>query len=630
MPNKPFPFIFSKIETSKPFNQKYAPKFIHNLIIINPQQISLRTRYIKRTADVYCYTNWFSHDSQQKPIIRKISKRFNKFCKNIKDFDPAFSSLGLCQRTSVTPQPFLLEIGRFTSLLLQFETPFRNFNVLRNKSPISKEQTSKIFRNIEFCKPLRKLYLIFDEDNLNVSTPLILKLQKHPLILSSLQILKLHYKCLTVVGLTKLSNVLTSKQDILQFTTHFSIEGCVIKQSHLKLQDFTNLISLSIDIKHSCEGIFSSLLSLKTLKNLKAFRLDTPIANHGQMEHFLENFQLPNSIKKIRLTLIAHCWDEFVKVYQIPSKDKKPLQKSSFSNLIQSFICSKKPKPKSKYSIAHPNADNFFEEWNTYQQFYEKWNDFDQLTDLTLNIESSTACADINFLFMIPILKRCHNLKRLTLSAYCIIHYVSQQELRESRYLKWEKILRVLEPFQNTLEYLNLRTCQLIFNEFLLPKLKFKNLKTLFINIEKIKPADIMKPLMSLTPSENSPNKKMRGESHFSFSVNLENEQDFQTLFSSLEYIPKYVTLALHIGIWKVTAKIFSSGLLDFVSSAKIEGNLQIDLHEKGDAFDSPKWKEFLAKVGNISCSGCLSIYHDRFGLIFERKKATSVSFAQL
>ena len=252
---KQSPLIFDKVDSSMPFNRKYAPKFVNRLVIPDKKEIS-SLRYIRRTSDVSCPPSWLSSNSKLKPLVCRIAKRFSRFCNGVQPIPSksSFSSLRSCRLTSPNPLPFYFKFGRFTLLHLEFQTYSRDYEIMRNKLEPLQQELFKTMRNTKRCKPLKSLNFIFDEYKLNISACLMLKLQQHSVIFSYLQVFKLYYKCHTINGLRELAKILTNKKDFVQ--SHFSIEGTTVKKSNIDFQDFKNLTELSLNIENYCEDIF--------------------------------------------------------------------------------------------------------------------------------------------------------------------------------------------------------------------------------------------------------------------------------------------------------------------------------------------------------------------------------------
>ncbi len=118
------PFIIHKVESIARLNRIHAPKFVNHLDILNQESLPFRTKYLKKVGSVSCPTYWLEFSKNKKSMVRRITKRFGKYCKGNEHLHPkilsSLSSLKICQYTDLSEIPLYFKLGRFPKLLLTF------------------------------------------------------------------------------------------------------------------------------------------------------------------------------------------------------------------------------------------------------------------------------------------------------------------------------------------------------------------------------------------------------------------------------------------------------------------------------------------------------------------------------
>ena len=369
-PKKPLPpTIYHSLETDMDCNRKYAPKFVNHLFFVDKEHLTLRTKYMKKVSNIACQLPR-KQEKEMKPLIYKIAKRFNKYCKGDTDLGPkilsSFPSLKECQLNKLFHLPFHFKSGRFSKLLLDWQIPYYDCD-----SSKVVRQVSKIVTNVKRFKHIKDLKIDFDRDTLHVFAPLMSQFKKYPQRLTSLQNFALSYESSGQDGLIRFLNSIDGLKNVVPSITHLSISSHTNtdKPVNLNFHDFRRLKFLSVYFRNW--NIWSSV-SLEALTNLETFQLGFRTPTNGYFEDFLMCFRPPKSVKKIILGLYFLRWSKFLPLTEPPEKNeiaKKSFKNFSFAKFL-SCISLKKLKPQIQYQIIESPFEKFFEEeWNPAKEF---------------------------------------------------------------------------------------------------------------------------------------------------------------------------------------------------------------------------------------------------------------------
>jgi len=566
------PITIHEAHSTTPYIRKYAPKFINLLKIYDKQKLPLRIRYMKKVLSLNCHPkSWSQNQEEWKHILFKVAKRFRKFCRGTENLDQKFLSSFLsveeCRLSNVFELPLYLKTGRFTKLTLGFQD---------SKEPQLPQKISKIVRNIKRSKFLKNLDIAFVRFAHKIPRLFLLELQKYPQIISSLDSFRFHYRSPrrdrdNDAG--TFSESFFDLKPVLQSVTRLSLNIETYQKVNLNLEDFRELNSLNLTLRSPHETDFVKLISFGALANLESLILKTPLDTQEAVENLFKSFRPPKSIKKLGLSRMEDDLRDFLPLTQFLKE----------TNL---------------------------EEWSPSKEFFERWREFDQLSDLTLTFEGTPESSDIDFLFMTPILQRCQGLKRLKIITAC---YFCENLTEHSGHLQWAHILQALEPFKETLESFEIDACKIGFDENITSNFAFKNLKDLYIRIRRME-AKGFAHVSSIVP-------KTIQKYHLFYDIILHNEQDIQELFNYLQFIPKRFWLTLYLFFPKINPETFEKSLLQYLSSAKIEGYLLICiqdlriLHPEG-------LRDSIESALNIDWTGYLEIVLRRFGTLWRREKS--------
>jgi len=602
------PFVFQSLRSHMPFNQKYAPKFVNHLDIYNKNHLPLRTKYIKKISKFFC---------SDSPIMRKITKRFTKYCKGFESLNPkilsSLSSLELSRLDNFFQIPLYFKLGRFQKLLLSYKTD----RTPRNPSEIS-QQASNIVAKIKRSRHIKNLKIEFGRETVDISTSLLLQFEKYPQRLSSFQSFALDYNSSRQYNFSHFSNSLAHLKNMTQTITHLSVRTSIHEEVNINLQDFRRLNSLSLDLESHKISFIKRLMSLAPLTNLEAFHLKIRPKTSDEIDNFLMNFKPPKSVKTLSLNLIPG-WGHLLPLAELLKENKTPKQpskKSAFDKLTN-FSSTEKPNPETQYQILESSIKKFFEEeWSPAKKFYEKWSHLDKLSHLALDFFSSPEESDLSFFFLAPILKRCHHLKSLALST-CYRGLIDFKLAEHQKLLHWNHILQVLKPSKDTLEKINILVPHMNFDDQTPSNFTFKNLKSINFNVRKIetKPLSFIQSILPRAYQES----KFYGEIIFS------NEKQINEFFAYLKSIPKDFQVHFVLSLSGIISRIFERKLVHYLASARIEGSIVLQFY-RVEQPDLQQLKESLAdKAINLGPTGVLKIDSLFSGTILEARKPAVV-----
>ncbi len=92
-----------------------------------------------------------------------------------------------------------------------------------------------------------------------------------------------------------------------------------------------------------------------------------------------------------------------------------------------------------------------------------------------------------------------------------------------------------------------------------------------------------------------------------------------QELFESIHYIPSHLKIYFKLYLSKINFLTFEKAFLNYLASAKIQGDLSINL-EKLERLDPERLKRLIAKKVNLAWTGSLFI-QSAFTPIFQVNK---------
>jgi len=601
------PFKVFKMEPTSPFNRKYALKFLDLLIVRNKTQLKGTTRYLRR---VYHLSGDRGNMYQIEQEVFKVAKRFSKVTGVV---DPKALTLNsspiMLALTNLFRLPLSFKLGIFTKLCLHMQIPSK-------KSPIRPQVSHyllKVVRAMNHSRLLQDFSLFFTEETFIITTHFLLMLQRFSQKFSSFRSFQMYSTGSSTPDVHKLPN------DLTQSITHLTIKTHHLDTFVLKPQDFPKLTYLSFMIdthtKINLSGFFEAF---ETLSNLETFIFKCGENSHIEIIEFLQAFHLPKSVKNVSLTLTIDYENYFALVISQLQISESALLKLAqpkkyfLSQLIHNLRWRK------RISQLKHGLHNSFEELDCFKELYDRWKGLDKLCNLTLNVSSVRKCIMLDFLLVAPILKRCKNITNLSVKCGRK-KMVCQIDFDINLSVGWERIYNALETLQDTLQYLSLEVCGVNFETKSPHRLILKNIKNLDICFHATEPQYLQK-IVSIMPSEEDLNARVPRKFRLSVDACVWKKMSAKQFFNGIKWIPRNLNLRLGSFIGEISADTYKKRMLDWISSAQIEGNLRLDV--SGRTIDPVKLKNVLEKVRNRLITGSLSIRnYNSHKLKFQIKK---------